>query len=72
MPVSHGPRGRPLSATAVPRVLRDATGCRHSVLELHGVAQCRRCDRYFVEVELEDGTIALRVDLSKYPQGGDS
>ncbi len=67
MPVSRGPRGRPLPAMAVPRVLSDATGCNHRIVELFGIAQCSRCDRYFAEVELEDGTVALQVELPRYP-----
>lgn len=68
MPVSHGPRGRPsLPATAVPRILPDATTCLHRIVELFGIAQCSRCDRYFAEVKLEDGSIALQVELPQYP-----
>lgn len=67
MPVKHGPPG--LRAQAVPRVLPDTTSCVHRLVELFGIAQCSRCDRYFVEVELDDGTIALQLELPRYPPG---
>ncbi len=69
VPVSHGPRGLP--AQAVPRVLPDATSCTHRIVELFGVSQCSRCDRYFDEVELDDGSWALQVLLPKYPPRGE-
>lgn len=65
VPVKHGPAGLP--ARTVPRVLPDATGCNHRIVELFGIAQCSNCDRYFAEVELEDGSIALQVELPRYP-----
>lgn len=65
--VRNGPNG--LRAQAVPRVLSDRTNCTHRIAELFGIAQCTRCDRYFVEVELDDGSIALQVELPRYPPG---
>jgi len=66
-PIRHGPAGLP--AQAAPRVLPDATSCAHRLVELFGVAQCSRCDRYFAEVKLEDGSIGLQVELPRYPPG---
>ena len=65
VPVKHGPKGLP--AQAVPRLLRDATGCVHRIVELFGVSQCSRCNRYFDDVEQPDGSWALHVILPKYP-----
>lgn len=67
VPVKHGPAG--LRGQAVPQVLPDRTGCVHRLAELFGITQCSRCDRYFAEVALENGSIALQVELPRYPPG---
>lgn len=67
MPVKHGPKRLP--AQAVPRVLRDETGCMHRIVELFDVSQCSRCNRYFDDAQQSDGSWALRVVLPKYPPG---
>lgn len=67
MPVKHGPAG--LTGQIVPCVLPDRTSCVHRVIEVWGVAQCSRCHRLFDDVELEDGSRALRVAPVQYPLG---
>ena len=67
VPVKHGPAG--LQGQVVPRVLPDRTGCVHRIIEVWGVAECSRCGRLLEDVQLEDGSWALRVAAVQYPPG---